>query len=194
MNAKFLSDAVESAFAGLIAKYGFVVRDSDDTTVVLDSSSVRIDITYDWRNSFEVDVGISELRNGVPSPSIPFNLGEVFRELQVPNADRVGFLQSSKEADVVTFLNKTAERLATYCDSCIVGDAKQFEAIARRRSHEAMEYTRKVQLASVRERADQAWRNKRYREFVVLMEGFASWLSDADKKKLEYAIKQCSHA
>lgn len=194
MNTQFLSGAVASAFAAVIAKYGFVVRNWDDATVVLDSPSARINITYDWRNSFEVDVGISELRDGVQSPSIPFSLGEVFRELQVPNADRVSFFQSSKEADVVTFLNETAQRLASHCDSCLAGDAKQFEAIASRRSREANAYTRKVQLASVRERADCAWREKRYREFVLLMEGFASWLPDSDKKKLEYAIKQCSHA
>lgn len=190
MNTMFVRNTVDTAFARIMTRFGFAVSNSDDTSVVLDSSTVRINVTYDWRDSYEVDVALSQLQNGIPSPSIPFNLGEVFRELQVPNADNVSFLQSSKEADVVAFLRETAERLATYCHSCLGGDATQFEAIAKRRSREALEYTRKVQLASIRERADDAWRNKRYGDFIGLMEGFANWLPDVDKKKLEYAIKQ----
>lgn len=173
--------------------YAFVVTDANDGTVILDSSSVRIIITYDWRNSYEVGVGLSELVNGVQTPSIPFNLGEVFRELRVPDADRVSFMQSAKENDVVIFLNETAGRLMTFCGSCLVGDTGQFKAIAKRREHESLEYTRKVQLASIREQADKAWQNGRYPDFVALMEGFASWLPDSDNKKLEYAKKQCRH-
>jgi len=46
-----------------------------------------------------------------------FNLGEVSRELQVPDGDKRSFLQSAKEADVVHFLNRTGELLANHCQS-----------------------------------------------------------------------------
>lgn len=192
MNATFVVDTVRTAFSKVIEDFGFVVVESDDSSVKLDSSVVSIEITYDWRNSYEVGIGLCELRNGIRTQAIPFNLGEVFRELQVPDSDRSSFIQSSKENEVVAFLNNAAEKLVSYCPLCLAGDSGMFAAIAKRRGVESIEYTRKVQLASVRDRADKAWQQKRYRDFVGLMEGFASWLPESDKKKLEYALKTCN--
>ncbi len=191
MNATFVVDTVRTAFSKIMADYGFVVVESDDSSVRLNSSAVSIDITYDWRNSYEVGIGLCEVRNGVRTQSIPFNLGEVFRELRVPDSDRVSFIQSSRENEVVAFLNNAADNLDRYCQQCLAGDSGIFGAIAKRRGFEAIEYTHKVQLASVRERADKAWQQKKYREFVGLMGGFVSWLPESDKKKLEYALRHC---
>jgi hypothetical protein len=46
-----------------------------------------------------------------------------------------------------------------------------------------------VQLEGVRAKADTAWREKRYQEFVDLLKPLEAGLSIAERKKLEYAVK-----
>jgi hypothetical protein len=192
MDKDFFPRSVVSAFDRILSEFGFSVVESDDSAVELASSNMRIYLTYDWRHSYELEIGFYQIVNGTRTPTIPYNLGEVFRECNVPDNEKYSYLQSSKQNDVVEFLINASQRLVTHCQGCLTGGAETFEAIAKRRSWEASEYTHKVQLASVRERADAAWRNKSYREFVDLLEEFAAWLPDSDREKFEYAVKKCA--
>jgi hypothetical protein len=191
INEGMFSRKVESAFSPLIANFDFKIVESDDGYVRLDSPFVSVDVTYDFRKSYEVGVEFFELRNGLRHPNIPFNLGELFREHSVPDANRASFFQSSKEDDVVVFLREAATRLVEYCEPCLLGSSKTFESLAQRRSVEAAEYTRKMRIESVRGRAEEAWRTKNYRGFIALFNGLADSLPESDQKKLAYAIKQC---
>jgi hypothetical protein len=180
---------VRNAFASIIQRYGYHVVDADDSNVRLDSVDSTIIVRYDRRRSFEVGVDLSELENGQPKRRIPFSLAEVFREFSVPNANRIGFLQSSDLASVHEFLVNAAENLERFCGSILRGESNAFSSVNERRTRESVAYTQQVQIKSLRPKADKAWREKRYQEFVDLLVEFKTDLPIADQKKLDYAMK-----
>lgn len=180
---------VRDAFASILRRYGYRVVEADDNNVRLDSVDSTIIVRYDRRRSFEVGVNFSELENGQPKRRIPFSLGEVFRDFSVPNATKIDFLQSSDLNSVRKFLVTAAENLENYCASILRGEHAAFSSVNERRSREALAYTQQVQIQSLRPKADIAWREKRYQEFVDLLGEFKSDLPIADQKKLEYAMK-----
>lgn len=180
---------VREAFASVIERYGFRVVNADDSHVRMDSENSTIIAQYDCRRSFEVGVNFSELVDGDVKRRIPFSLGEVFREFSVPNAGEIDFLQSSDLSRVREFLSTAAEYLERYSQRILLGDGDAYSAVNERRSREALAYTQQVQLEGVRAKADTAWREKRYQEFVDLLKPLEAGLSIAERKKLEYAMK-----
>lgn len=181
---------VLNALAPIIREYGYRVAESDDGYVRLDSDNASIQVVYDRRRSFEVAVTFSEQENGNLLRRIPFNLGEVYREFEVPESSKRCYFQSADVANVRAFLADTCGLLLDHCRPILAGDRDAFEAVNERRSREAESYTRQVQMAAVRKQADDAWRNKRFEEFVNLLGTFRDALSDAEKKKLDYALKK----
>lgn len=180
---------VREAFASVIERYGYRVVNADDSNVRMDSENSTIIARYDCRRSFEVGVNFSELVDGEVRRRILFSLGEVFREFSVPNAEEIDFLQSSDFSRVREFLSTVADNLERYCQRILLGDDDAYSAVNERRQREALAYTQQVQLEGVRAKADTAWREKRYREFVDLLEPLEAGLSIAERKKLEYAMK-----
>jgi hypothetical protein len=87
------------------------------------------------------------------------------------------------------FLATAVENLEHYCQRILLGDGDAYSLVNERRSREALVYTQRVQLEGVREKADTAWREKRYREFIDLLEPLKASLSNSEYKKLEYAMK-----
>jgi hypothetical protein len=189
MNNNFLAEAVRSAFGSIINDYGFVVTESESWLVRLESGQVIISITYDFSRSYEVSVGVCKLVGGVSMPNPPFNLGEVFRAAGAPTTSRVSCFQSTNMEEVSIFLIELAKQMGLHCQKCLCGDDGMFTALQRLRSAEASEYTREVQLNVSLKRANEAWKNKRYDEFVLLLKEFVSQLSDSDKRKFEYAME-----
>lgn len=191
MNANASFEAVIlDVFAPIMSKYGFVVVESDDNYVRLDSQNSSIQLYYDRCRSFEVGVGFSELVNGDNLRRIPFNLGEVFRECDVPDADVISFFQSSDILQVRSYLVSVVDRLKNYCEPILTGDHSIFEKVNHRRLVESAAYTRQIQLQSVRDESDRAWRDKKYQEFVDLLSEFKDLLPQSDQSKLEYAEKK----
>ena len=180
---------VSDTFDSIMLRYGYDLVASDDSYVRIDSHVSSIQLHYDRRRSFEVGLEFSELANGESLRRTPFNLGEVFRECSVPDADSASFFQSADILQVRRFLASVAETLVTYCEPVLRGDHGFFEAVGHRRSDEAAAHTRQIQLQSVRDEADLAWRDKEYQAFVHLLVKFRDVLSEADQRKLEYAEK-----
>lgn len=191
MNEELSFEAVVlDAFAPIMSKHGYSLVESDDSYVRLDSRNCSIQMHYDRHRSFEVGVGFSELVNGECQRRTPFNLGEVFREFGVPDADAISFSQSSDITSVRNYLVSVVERLMTYCEPILIGDCGAFKQVNHRRSVESAAYTRQIQLQSVRGQADRAWIDKDYQEFANLLSKFRDMLPESDQRKLEYAEKK----
>lgn len=188
---QFVAD-VTTAMAPIIIEYGYQVIDSDDSYIRLDSGNASIQVRYDRRRSFEIGVGFSEQRDGRIMRRIPFDLGEVFREFGVPEAEARGFLQTSDPTKIRNLLAITCRLLLDHCRPILRGDMDAFAAVNERRSKEAASYTQHVGIEAVRNRADEAWRSRRYQEFVDLLGGFRAGLSDADQKRLDYAARKAA--
>ena len=183
-------EIVLELFAPIVSKYEYNLVESNESYVQFASNKTSIQLNYDERRSFEVDLGFSEYVNGECVRKIPFNLGEVFRECNVPAADTNSHFQSSDILKVYEFLTAVAEKLSEYCSCVLSGDPICFDALSKRRSTESVAYTRTVQLDSVRGKAMRAWENKKYQEFFSLFIDFKDVLSEPERRKLEYAEKQ----
>lgn len=183
---------VLDAMDPIIREYGYRAVDSDDSYVRLDSDNASIQVVYDRRRSFEVAVTFSEQENGNLLRRIPFNLGEVYRQFAVPEASKRCYCQSADVAKVHAFLAETCGLLLDHCRPILAGDRDAMKAVNERRSREAAYYTRQVQVEAVRKQAEDAWRNKRYAEFVNLLGRFRDALSYTEKKKLDYASKKAA--
>ena len=191
INRGAFSKIVEISFSGLITRYGFKMAEATEAHARLDSPAVSVDLNYDLRQSHEVGVELFVLKDGKRCPAIPYSLGEVFRNCLVPDADKLSFFQSGNEGDVAAFLTEAAGLLDQYCEPCLRGAPEAFESLANQRSIEAARYTGKMRIASVRGRADEAWRRKDYQGVVDCFAELSDSLSEPDQKKLAYAMKHC---
>jgi hypothetical protein len=171
----------------LIKRYGFTIMEPGDCQVVMEANGIMMIVYYDWRRSRECGIELCQLVNGKRAQDIPFSLGEVFSECAVPDAQRKSFCQTSDQFYLRSFLRIASECLVAYCAKLLVNDSAAFTQLGQRRSQEAASYTAKIQLAAVRIRAEEVWREKKYREYVDTLGKFRRWLSDSERKKLDYA-------
>jgi len=174
----------------IIREYGYRLFESDDRYVRLDSDTTSIQVAYDRRGSFDINVSFSEQENGVLLRRFPFDLGEVYRGFGVPDASNRCFLQSKDLSKVSAFVKATCDLLLEHCHPILRGDREAFAAVNDRRTREAATYTRQIRVEAVREKAEKAWRNEEYKEFVNLLGEFRDMLSDAERKKLDYASRK----
>jgi hypothetical protein len=189
VNENFRAVVMDS-FASVMSMHNYVLIASSDSYVRIDSHDTSIQVHYDYRRSFEVGVEFCELVNGKCCRRIPFNLGEVFREFEVPDANSISFFQSCDILEVHRYLVFIADILVSCCEPILAGDRSYFMSLNNRRSIESAEYTRHVMLRSVRNSADQAWHANEYQQFVDLLAEFEDVLPRHDQMKLEYAKKK----
>jgi len=181
---KFNSDVV-SSFQSIIREYFFTVAESEDYCVRLKSQNVGIRISYDIIRGGEVGFGFC-----INPCDEEYDLREIYRELEVPNADFYSTCFSENYQEVISYIRGTADILQAYCRSVLMGDKKTFMAIELRSSREANIYTRQGQFRATLVRADKEWENKEYLEYINLLMNFKDLLSDSDCVKFEYAIKK----
>jgi hypothetical protein len=78
MNDSF-SSVVEEAFNFLKANYGFYLLERGRTTVIFESSTIVVSLSYEDQRSFEVSLGLG--RKSDPQPLFAFD--EILRSLDV---------------------------------------------------------------------------------------------------------------
>lgn len=184
--ANSFRDAVLTNCEELIAAHGFRLRDGDESCVALDSSSVIISFAYDRVRAFELNVSIAT-KSKEEAGTIPFSLGEVMREFNVPRSKERSYLQSSSLEQVAIFVRDVCEALIQYCKPILDGDAAAFERVRAGRAIASKQYTLELRLAGIRKEVDEAWRTKDYSKYRALLAGLESVLSESEKKKLEFA-------
>jgi hypothetical protein len=168
--------------------FGYQLTKSSPEHVRFENNAVVLDVRYDRSRSFDVDFEFS-LKGDHPALET-YRLRDVFREMDVPNADRESRFQSQNYDLVIDFLKRSAISLAEYATPILTGDLRSFEALERRQSSEAKTYTQGLQLSSVRKKAEIAWHEQRYAEFINLLQGFNEVLPESDRKKIDYARRK----
>ena len=179
-------DAVLASCKELIADRGFNLRVGDESYVALESRGAIISFSYDRNRAFETNIGIAT-KSMEEAGIIPYNLGEVMREFNVPRSKERSYLQSSSLERVAEFVKDAREALIQYCKPIVDGDPVAFEKVRNRRAVESKQYTLEVMLAGIREEVEEAWRTKNYSKYRGLLAGFEPVLSESEKKKLAFA-------
>lgn len=187
--AEFKQD-VTRVFKSVIEHGEFDCAEASDVHVRLESDKIVLQVVYDRHRSFELAVEVSRKFGVDDNPTIPYNLGEIFRYFGVPRADEQWFFQGMDYRAAIDFLDYVAQTLETHGSSLLKGEESTFNGLAKLRTAEAAAYTHSLNMASVRLEAEKAWHQKNYLEYVRLMKPYDEALSGSEKRKLAYATKQ----
>ena len=180
----FHTDILE-AFQPIMLNYHYIIAESGDFCVRLESRSARIRISYDILRGGEVSFGFSIKPNNEE-----YNLGEIYRELEVPGAGYCSSYFDSDYKGVISFVRATCDILLIYCKPVLLGDREIFKSIELRSTRESQIYTRKGQFTVIYSKAREAWKNKQYLEYINMLEEYREYLSESDSMKFEYASKK----
>lgn len=182
---------VMKAFSPL-RPYGFTCTHGSDSMVTLESDLVVMHVRYDRTRSFEVDVDIRSKHEGYDHLS--FSLRDIYREANVPDAEKHRFCQTTDYAKVIQFLQETAVLLNRYAQPVLKGDRDAFQRLREDQARAAAEYTLSVNLGVDRKSAEAAWKVKDFDEYIRLMQPYQGHLSATDQKKLEYSLSHATKA
>jgi hypothetical protein len=191
MNASNFTVDASAALIPVLSAHGFKCTATRDFYVRLESSSAAIDVRYDVHRSYEVSVEFARIVSGGWAPEPPFNLGEIYRVLSVPDTAK-SFWQTTDYESALAFLRATAIVLRDYCSDVFCESSAVFEALGVQRAKESHAYTGDIRLGGLQPRADVAWKQGDYAEFVRLLKPVEEFLSPADARKLKYAEKRAA--
>jgi hypothetical protein len=189
MSINTFQDAVVDSCDALMQEYDFAVCTAGDSHVSLASELVSIAFHYDRARAYELSIAISRKSFEVRGV-IPFSLGEVLREFNVPKANSSSYIQSPSIDSIAQFIREVCELLMAFCAPVLKGEPRAFENLRARRAAESQHYTVSVRLAGIRKDVDEAWRAQDYTKYRNLLTGLESVLSEVEKKKLGFAQRR----
>lgn len=184
-----LANIAKQTFSYLTVDYGMQVVIANDNVVRFESPSVFVQIRFDHDRSYELGVELG-LTDSEDRHEPPFNLAEVMREKQAPEADYVAHLQMSSSVIDPAAVDKLAVFLRQYARDLLEGDAMGFARIAARRNSEVLEYDHVRRLRLALAESENAWETRDFARVALLLEPFLSSLSPAQKLRLEIAKRR----
>lgn len=185
-------DYALASFRFLESDYSFTCVSAEEGRVRYESESVFVEVLFDGRRSFELDIGIGQrnvLHNGRERP---FNMGEVLRAKGVEKAESYTFLQASTQERLQRAIERLSELLKKYGPELLKGSPFAFKSVAGLRVREGERYALDRDLKRIRREAQEAWKSKDFAKVVALYRPVEAHLSVSEVKKLEYADKHCS--
>jgi len=181
-----LENIAKQAFAFLTGDYGMRVVTANSNVVRFESPSVFVEIRFDYARSYELGVELG--LNGVEDRhEPPFNLAEVLREKQAPEADYVAHLQMSSSVIDPDSMNKLALLLRHYARDLLEGSKASFARIASHRDSEVLEFDQARRLRAALAESDNAWNASDFAQVVLQLEPFASSLTPSQALRLRIA-------
>lgn len=190
------ADEARSAFAFLEGEFGFRNIIAERTHLRWSSASVYVDVCLDERSrSIEVEVGlvgdlgsaIAELpayRIGRPVLPHTYSLAEIV------TSESDGPLPAVAEGQRAGDAFDSAALLRRFGVPFLKGTPVAFERLARSRSENAMRFTREIEKADLRSRAESAWRRRDYEEAAKCYRRLGDDRTALESRKLRYAERQ----
>ena len=175
-------------FDFLIKEYGFRCVKMEATIVRYESQKVFINL-YHGRASYELGFEIGLQPSSLDINERKFTLGEII-ELEGVLSDTCNiYYQVSTQEGIKEFVPKMAELIKKYAVNALEGDVSTFEKLEWIQKQRSDKYLKDMELNRIRPKAEEAWHNKRYDEFIRIYEPIQNYISPAEVKKLEYAKK-----
>jgi hypothetical protein len=173
-----------------LEKYGFhlVESESCESGIRFRSDKVDWSVGYDWLRTYEVVIWFART-DGTYTHSC-YELDMIYRELGIIDDGKRFGLQTTDYAQVLEFLTEVCQTLMQYGSSVLSGDPAMYAKLKERLKDESHVYTIQIHLSSARKRAETAWRENRFADYLEALRGFENSLTGAERAKLEYARKQ----
>jgi len=178
---------VNDAFTEILRAYGYSLVRSKPTRVTFDSRDQSVVVQLGVHGSSEVTIG---LRSLISDHGPDFSFDEVLEAMAVPSELRPAGYAVSSEDSLRQLVEKMADLLSHYCEPLLNGDEVSWSRIASQREAAARDYAQKTALRQTLSEAADAWRQKRWRMYVELLDKSRALLSEADLAKLDYAERK----
>jgi len=181
---------VHQFFDPLALRYGLGCIVSTSTKVRYGNERVFMQIMFAETGSFEIGVEIGQIQNSVALPERPFDLSEILGMYESPDVAFVEFLQASEPGILPRTIKRLADLTQKYADKLLRGEATEFLLLGRFRDKECAEYAVSRDLRYARADVEKAWRDRDYFAVVKAFKPWASKLTPAERKRLEFAEKK----
>jgi hypothetical protein len=172
---------VTRAFA-FLSDFGFLQVESSPTIVRYRKGNVEINI-YHGRQSYELGFEVS--RDGTS-----YSISSIIRATDPETGKKYRNTAATTNTVLAQGLVKLVELVRQYGQRALSCDPDFFAELARQRKKWTEEYAIEVLESQLRPKADEAFRQGRYREAIDLYERFRPRLTPADLKKLEIAKRK----
>jgi hypothetical protein len=175
-------DMAKRAFSFLEGA-GFRLKQSDAGQLRYESAQSVVDIVWDARSGeLEAFVGLYP-QTGLPKDT--YSLTDVCGMEAVP--DRKMPPQVADENRLRPFVDQLAEDMRVHAQPALAGDRMFFRRLETYRHARAEAFGRSVKLQQVRSAVEDAWRKRDFKKVIGLYASVESDLTEAEKRKLEYA-------
>lgn len=172
-------------FRFLVDSFGFALKDAEPTRVIYKSLDVYV-IVFHGRGSYQVDFEMGLISSGVPG----FRLADLSADVSSGPLGGRSSLQASDHASLEAVVPQLAQFLQAHATDGLLGKRDFFETLDMRRQVRAASVTQGYVMQSVRERAESAWKDRRFADYVVIMEPHLPLATRAEMLKYDYCRKR----
>lgn len=180
---------VARSFGFLLAEYEFELAKSTEFLVRYESAGVFVEVCFDGRRSYELDVKLGERNISRNRRERSFGLAEILRLQEAPEKDQFRCIQVNTQLLLDDFVEGLAARLKRHGKDFLLGSKEAYAKLGEQRAQETAAYGLESHLAVVRKAAKKAWEEKDFTEVANLYESIEQHILPSEKKKLEYARK-----
>ncbi len=170
-------------FDPIAKQFDLVCTVSSERNLRYENNEVFLLINYD--DSWSYELGIEIGKTGIRCP--PFSLSEILRLRGVQDAAFVARLMISDKTQLPNILSRLAKLTHDNASDFLKGDVVSFAKLEIFRHKECFEFELASRLRHMRMVVDAAWLVRDYRTIVRSFEPLEAYLSEAEKKKLEYS-------
>jgi len=141
---------------------------------------------YHGRQSYEIGFEIGRLK---PENSEVYCLPTVLKAL-APNYNGSIFFQASSNPTLKNRILDVANIVLTYCSDVLEGSEAAFKKLEKASEEIAGEIKQLYTIQPVKERAQEAWQKKDFKEVVRLYQSIEPELGNVEMKRMKYAEKK----
>jgi hypothetical protein len=178
----FLNEA-KIAFK-FLENYNYKIVKEDITFLRYEVNFVFINI-FHGRISYEIGIEIGCHKN-VENETI-YPIEYLIGMLDEIAAKRYFRPSGNTKETIRNCLNTQAQLLKNYGDRVFHGDTTIWDELETYKNKKINEYWKKMKINDFREKANSAFREKRYNDFIKLFSTYEIQLTELERKKLEFA-------
>lgn len=151
--------------------------------------AARTIVTIEWdSHSGELNLYIGlQSRGGGPQDA--YSLTDILAMENVDVPERRMPFQIAEESGLDPFIKKLAEDTQTYAQAALTGDRMFFRRLKAFRNTQAQVYMRDMKISQIRDKAEDAWRERHLDKIINLYTSIEKHLSKLERAKLDYARK-----
>lgn len=163
--------------------YGFRIARETATLLAYRGPNGSINV-FHGRSSYEIGV---ELRSGGIDDEKYYSVGTLIALTDSKESVKYYHPSANTQETVERFVNEQAQILRIYGQRIFAGDTTIWAELERIQRERSSEYWAEMNFRGVGEKANQAFRERRYDEVVRVLSEFEDRLTPSQKKKFEYA-------